>query len=437
MLLPFLFTLPWLLVCGQAVRIRLPRPLPGEGSPRSPEEESPKSPGEGADEAVTSEQAGPSEVVDILSDRSQEQASAGPASGGTAGTAGAASPQISVIVPARDEARSIKSCVASISASEHPSFEIIVVDDRSTDDTHAIASRVPIGNARRVEVLSGEELPEGWLGKPWACYQGAQRARGRFLLFTDADTTHTPTLMASAVSGLRQDGAQAITLVGQQRMESFWERLVQPQIFTMMMFRYLDLGRPVGRDRWRDAIANGQYILIERETYDDVGGHEAVRGEVVEDLALAQILARAGLRLTVRLAERQFRTRMYRSLREIVDGWSKNVILGGLMTLPAWLRPIMPPAVMSTIIALWIAPPIVLSATLVGFGSGSLQLWAAATTAISVSFWMAVNRRFGAPLAYGLAYPLGAAVAAFIFVRSWTWGRDIRWKGRSYRIDAA
>ena len=92
---------------------------------------------------MTSEQTGPSEVVDILSDRSQEQASAGPASGGTAGTAGAASPQISVIVPARDEARSIKSCVASISASEHPSFEIIVVDDRSTDDTHAIASRVP------------------------------------------------------------------------------------------------------------------------------------------------------------------------------------------------------------------------------------------------------------------------------------------------------
>ena len=431
MLLPFLFMLPWLLVWGQAIRVRLPRPLPGE--------EAPSSPGEGADQAVTSERTGPSEVVDIPSDRSQEHTSSGPANAGSASAppGDAASPQISVIVPARDEARSIGGCVASLAASDYPSYEIIVVDDRSTDATGAIAACVPKGNARRVEVLSGEELPEGWLGKPWACHQGARRANGDLLLFTDADTTHARTLMASAVSGLRQDGAQAITLVGHQLMESFWERLVQPQIFTMMMFRYHDLGRPVGKERWRDAIANGQYILIEREAYDSVGGHDAVRGEVVEDLALAQILARTGFRLTVRFAERQFRTRMYRSLREIVDGWSKNVILGGLMTLPAWLRPIMPPAVLSTIIALWIAPPTVLCATLVGFGSGRLQLWAAATTAISLAFWMAVSRRFGAPLAYGLAYPLGAAVAAFTFVRSWTWGRDIRWKGRSYRIDAA
>ncbi|MDP2959275.1 MAG: glycosyltransferase family 2 protein [Longimicrobiales bacterium] len=325
-------------------------------------------------------------------------------------------------------------CLESVYQLDATAFEVVVVDDRSEDGTGELARAVGRGNARTLRVVAGTELPEGWLGKPWACAQGAEAATGELLLFTDADTIHGPELLGRAVAAVESDAADLVTVTGRQLMGSFWERLVQPQIFLTMIFRFFDVGRDVERDRWRDAIANGQFLLFRRDSYDALGGHAAVKGEVVEDLVWAQIVVREGRRLCVRMAETAFATRMYRSLGELVAGWSKNIVQGGLATMPPRLRPYVAPVSALAGATLWLAPPAGLGAALLGVGGPGLLLWSGVTVGMSALFWMVFTGRMGASPAYGLLYPLGSAVGMYIFLRSWARGRNVEWKGRKYRL---
>lgn len=341
-------------------------------------------------------------------------------------------PPVSVIVPARDEAANIETCVRSLVASAYPDFEVIVVDDRSEDDTAERARGVGAGNARRLEVVRGEELPAGWMGKPWACRQGARQARGDLLLFTDADTVHGPRLLERAVAAMEVEDADLTTVAGRQIMGSFWERLVQPQVFMTMLLRYYDVERWVREGRWRDAIANGQFLLFRREAYESLGGHEAVKHEVVEDLALAQRTVRAGRRLSLHAGEAELGTRMYRSLGGLVAGWSKNILIGGLQSMPPWSRPFVAPASALAGFTLWLLPPAALLAAALGFGGRGLALWAVCTVGVSASIWSIFTGRMGAPARFGLLYPLGAAVGMYIFLRAWRRGRRTEWKGRRY-----
>ena len=363
-------------------------------------------------------------------------------------------PLVSVVVPARNETETIHDCLTSLTMSSHPAFEVIVVDDRSEDDTAAIARAVPTRGARRVEVIAGEALPDGWLGKPWACHQGAAIASGELLLFTDADTTHAPGLLAAAVAALEEEGADLLTLVGRQRMESFWERLVQPHVFLAMLFRFPSFEKTARSRRWRDAIANGQYLLFRREAYEAIDGHEGVKDEVVEDLVLAQRVKRAGLALRVRSAEGGLSTRMYRSLGHLWEGWSKNLVLGGLQSVAPWLRPFLPPLTLLIGVAVWHVPVLTLLAgagvaagvpleSLGGTGrwldtflSGGGTVWAATAagwTALTLAWFSA---RMGSHWSYGLIYPLGALVTTGIFLRAWVRGRRVEWKGRRYVVPA-
>ena len=343
-------------------------------------------------------------------------------------------PSVSVIVPARNEERSIRSCVESICASDYPDFEVIVVDDRSADGTLSLARGIGANRARWVVVVEGEALPEGWFGKPWACAQGARAAQGSLLLFTDADTIHSPELLGRAVAGLAQDESDALTLMGRQLMETFWERVIQTHMFVLMIFRYPDLRRPCLPARWRDAIANGQYILFERGAYEEIGGHGAVRREVVEDQRLAQTLCKAGKRLSVREAEAIFVTRMYRSLGELVEGWTKNVSLGSRQGLPSWAAPFVMPLAIVTGTVLWILPPVVLAVSMAGLGLTTWVGWASWITGLSVGAWALSSWRVGAPPALGIFYPLGTAMVTYIFFRSWVRGGHVEWKGREYHV---
>lgn len=355
-------------------------------------------------------------------------------------------PLVSVIVPARNEALNIEACLGSLTRSAYPSFEVIVVDDRSSDDTGDIARRIAPGNAVSVSVLDGEELPAGWLGKPWACWQGAAVAQGDLLLFTDADTVHRPALLGRAVAGLREEGADLLTLVGTQIMKTFWERLVQPQVFLTMACRFPRFEGLARNDRWRDAIANGQFLLFRRDAYEAIGGHESVRDEVVEDLALAQHVKRGGHALRIRRAQADLETRMYRSLPHLVEGWSKNLVMGGVQTFPGWVRPLVAPLSLGAGVVLWLVPPAALMVSLagrLGLGSGAggsligdsaWLIWSASVYAISALLLAHFTRRMGAPAVYGLLYPLGALIGMYIFVRSWTRGRHVVWKGRSYDL---
>ena len=214
---------------------------------------------------------------------------------------------VSVIIPARNESATIGTVVGSILATTYSPLELLVVDDRSTDDTAAIVERMA---DPRLRLIRGEELPEGWYGKPWACLQGYRAARGELLLFTDADTRHEPGLLAQAVGALVQERAGLVTVSPRQRCVTFWERVVMPQIWFLLALRYHPAA--VNRaTRPRDVIANGQFILTSREAYEKAGTHAAVRHEVAEDLALAQAFLRTGQKLHFAFAERLMETRMY------------------------------------------------------------------------------------------------------------------------------
>lgn len=367
-------------------------------------------------------------------------------------------PSVSIVVPARNEAVNIETCLRSITASDYPDFEVIVVDDRSDDATAALARAVAAGNASRLTVIDGAELPDGWLGKPWACHQGAEIATGEMLLFTDADTTHEPDLLERAVRGAEEDGADLMTVVGKQLMGSFWERLVQPQIFLTMLFRFRDFEKTARNTRWRDAIANGQFMLFARSAYETIGGHECVRDEVVEDLALAQHVKRAGLQLRIRGADPGLATRMYRSLGELLEGWTKNIVLGGQQSLPVALRSVAAPAAFFGGVVQWLIAPAVLVLWAMGgaisFGGvdlavegaslaadagtmsteGAVVVWALVVYALNTVTWRFFSARLGVKGLYAFLHPLGAGVAAFIFLRAWRRGRRVEWKGRQYTL---
>jgi hypothetical protein len=183
--------------------------------------------------------------------------------------------------------------------------------------------------------------------------------------------------------------------------------------------------------RARDIIANGQFILVPRAAYEAVGTHETVRGEVAEDLALAQAFHRAGRRVHFAFAERYMETRMYRSLPELVEGWSKNMYLGGRRSFPEepLLRTLVP-VMLILAFAFWLVPPAALALTA---GRGPLGAAAIAATVLSATFWALVSLGMRIPVWYGPLYPLGALAALGIGIRSaWRGGRRVEWRGRAY-----
>ncbi len=342
-------------------------------------------------------------------------------------------PFVSIVVPARNEEVNIETCVSSLSELDYPGFEIFVVDDQSEDRTAQIVEGLSPGNASRLELIHGSPPPEGWFGKPWACWQGARKAKGELLLFTDADTIHDPSLLGQAVMGLRSEGADVYTVLGRQILGSFWERVVQPQFFMLLAARYPRAGKPKAPHQWKHAIANGQYLLFTRGAYETSGGHRSVAGEVAEDLRYAQVLVRGGWKLAMRTAD-GLRTRMYRSLSDLVEGWSKNVATAALQTTSSWLVPIILPFSFVAGLALWILPPVAFVWALLMGAHGALLAWAALTTGLGVLIWCSASLLMKSNPLYGFLYPLGAAIGLYIFSTSWRRGSHIEWKGRDYEM---
>lgn len=343
---------------------------------------------------------------------------------------------VSVVIPARNESGSIETVVRSILASRYQPLELIVVDDRSTDGTAAAVARLAAEDPR-VRLVHGEPLPEGWYGKPWACAQGARAAHFPLLLFTDADTRHEPELLGRAVAALEGTPADLVTVSPHQRCITFWERVIMPQIWLLLGLRYHPRRVNAAR-RARDVIANGQFILTSRDAYEAIGTHAAVRHEVAEDLALAQAYLAAGRRLHFAFAERLMETRMYQSLPQLIEGWSKNVYLGGRRSFPDEpARRALVPLMLLAALLFWLVPPVALLAAAAGAGSGSFGPAAAVATGLSVLFWALMSHGMRIPPAYGLMYPVGAVMALYIVARStWRGARRIEWRGRVYGTSA-
>jgi glycosyltransferase involved in cell wall biosynthesis len=231
-------------------------------------------------------------------------------------------PAVSVIIPARNEESCLGACLQSLVSQTGVTFEIIVVDDQSTDRTSEIAASF---FGREVRLVEAAPLPANWIGKNNALITGAKQARGEWLLFTDADTIHLPGSLKRALEEAGRHKAAMLSYSPQQIVGTFWEKAIMPVIFAELAATY----RPslVSDPRSNAAAANGQYILITREAYDTIGGHAAIADQILEDVALARAVKRSGRKIFFRYAADAVRTRMYRNFAQLREGWTKNLAL--------------------------------------------------------------------------------------------------------------
>lgn len=328
-------------------------------------------------------------------------------------------PPLSILVPARNEERSIRECVSSLLLQEYPggSVEVIVLNDGSTDRTGDILTQLTL-TSDRLRVVDGESLPSGWNGKVWSCHQLSRVASGAFLLFTDADTIHTPDAAARSVSEAIARKAGLYSLMPRQITESIAERITIP----LLNFFFLTFFPSFMLERSRDpkfAAANGQFMLFNRDSYERIGGHAAVKSTVVDDLSLARQIRLAGDRLVVGDGNDLVSCRMYQEGTEIIRGFSKNLYAAVGASAPRAA------GIAATLLLLFVAPPVLLIVN----GSFSALL------ATLLGLWMRVRSavRSGEEIFYSLLHPISILIAVGLLLRS-TWagvrGETVTWKDR-------
>jgi GT2 family glycosyltransferase len=333
-------------------------------------------------------------------------------------------PLVSVVVPARNEEASITDCLQSLVTQEGVSFEVLLVDDASTDRTRELAGSVP-----GVQLIAADPLPPGWSGKNSAAAKGARLARGAWLLFTDADTVHRPGSLRGAVAEAEGNAADLLSYSPGQIVHGLWQWALMPVVFAELETAF-PTSPPASavpsEDVLAGAAANGQYLLVRRDAYTAVGGHASVAAELLEDLPLARRLASAGYRLRFRQAPEAVQTRMYRGAADMVEGWSRN--LAPLFPRPAGI------AVRRGLegLALLVGPPLALA---LGWGGhrSLAALLAGATAIVFAGLWLRIRRTQLTPAA-ALLGGLGLPLFVWLLLRSHTRHRrgQVRWKGRVY-----
>ena len=285
--------------------------------------------------------------------------------------------------------------------------------------------------------MLGAELPSGWAGKPHALYQAARSAQGKWLCFVDADTFAAPKALASCYVKALETNADLFTILTFQELGSFWEKVVMPMVLTALSVGFSP--RKVNDPSRRDAVANGQFILIKRTVYDSIGGHQRVKNQIVEDKAIAEQVKWNGYRLIVADGMQVLSTRMYTSLPAMWEGWTKNIYLG-LRDNPAmlWLGAF--GATLALIAALFLPVWPVLGA-LWYLKSGN---WLAIVVIIqALTVWCVlifmrarVANKMNISVWYAMTTPLGAGVfAAMMLTSAWKVlsGQGVTWRGRRYR----
>ncbi|HEV2426491.1 MAG TPA: glycosyltransferase [Terriglobia bacterium] len=339
--------------------------------------------------------------------------------------------RVSALIPARNEAANIARAVRSVAAQPEVT-EILVVDDHSEDGTteilHSLRDEIP-----RLRTLRVGNPPPGWTGKSNALAAGAREATGNWLLFTDADTDHRAGSLAEVLERAHSQRADMISLSPGQETTTWWEKAVIPFAYTELarLFRFSEVNDP----KSKAAAANGQYILIRRAAYDSIGGHEALHGEILEDVALARRLKSAGRRIAFLPGAQWVSTRMYRSLGDMWLGWRKNLYL---------LWGCSPPGVLAAFTRVWflyVAPPI---GCVLGFGAGAVGdgagfaafgLGCLAGAGLGRYLYSRALKRIGfAPEPANYLVP-GAALFSLMLIDSMVahrWLGSVSWKGREY-----
>jgi cellulose synthase/poly-beta-1,6-N-acetylglucosamine synthase-like glycosyltransferase len=327
-----------------------------------------------------------------------------------------------VLVPARDEERTIGECLAALDASLVRPAEVLVLDDGSTDGTARILSNAGLAELR---VLRNETLPPGWVGKVHACHRLASEATGDVLLFLDADTRLAPEGLARIASLFEDYRADVVTAVPRQETRTWSERLLLP-LLHLTYAAWLPMPLVWRTSDPRLLAANGQVLAITREALDRIGGFASVRNEIVDDMALCRRAKRAGLRVLFADGHQIATTRMYRSAREVWEGFSKNLYEG------IGARPL----ALVGVIALYNVPFVLPYVLLLAAALGASALWGPALLGVGANLalrsLLAIRHR--QPLEGVVLHPLAVLALVAVAINSWLWTRSgtIRWRGRTY-----
>ena len=341
--------------------------------------------------------------------------------------------ELTVIVPARNEEACLGECLTSLVAQSEEIFELgrdwelIVVDDHSTDRTAEIA-----GAFRDVTVMKAGELEPGWTGKNHAVWTAARRARGRWLLFTDADTVHEPGDLRRAIHEAVRHKVGVLSYSPRQIVTGLWQRAMMPLIFSELALAYP--AAKVSDPTARIAAANGQFLLIEREAYRRLGGHASVSEKVLEDVELAFLAKRRKVGLWFRYAEDAVATRMYRSTAAMIEGWTKNLALlfDNSLILAGWR--------VLDIVLLVGLPWLAVELWNAHFAQHSIQ-WLGAGWLLALLWIRNLFRFYGRVAKSNFSFldcaisPLGLPLFVAVLYRSWFQHRvakRISWKGREY-----
>jgi len=334
-------------------------------------------------------------------------------------------PFLSVLIPARNEEERIKPCLESLLRQDYPAFEILVLDDRSTDGTFNLVKGLSKHNSR-LKILKGRELPEGWLGKPWACFQLSRKARGDWFLFLDADTWHHPQMLRRTVHMAEQKKAEVLTLFTRQVTKTWMEALVIP-VMAYTLLAFLPARWSLKKNSFfnRFAGVSGQFLFIRKRVYRAFGGHETVKNEIVEDLNFGKQVVRNGYRLVYGDGSEIAFCRMYTNAGEVWRGFSKNFF---------------PAVAFSPVYFLNAQAALLLDGVLpfvaLGLGPASPLFWpglAMALVAWGVRWLQAV--RYGYHKGSVFFHPLGCLLFSLIGFNSVLWfltGRG-HWKGRALK----
>jgi cellulose synthase/poly-beta-1,6-N-acetylglucosamine synthase-like glycosyltransferase len=339
-----------------------------------------------------------------------------------------------VLIPARNEAHTIARCLDGVLAQEYPAYEVIVVDDASTDGTGAILARYAQQHSH-LRVLNSAGPPPGWTGKAHACQQAAAAARGEWLLFLDADTVPQAGLIAALLHRSQRQQVDLLTVFPFLELESFWERAVLPPFRAILHATYPFRRLNAPDVRPDEVAANGQCMLFRSAAYHAIGGHGAVQAAVLEDVHLARATRAAGYRTGAAEGSTYLRVRMYTNRREVFEGLMKNAAAGYTSggTRAFWVGAYQ--------FVLAFGPFWMLAAGLVLLAQHNPAGWAALGLGLLVvgtalAYWMTLMRTvYRLPSSTGLLWPFGLACYGIIAARS-LWqvrsGRGVIWKGRHY-----
>lgn len=335
-------------------------------------------------------------------------------------------PSVSVLVPARNEERVIEACARSLLQQDYPEFEVLILDDHSEDQTPLILEGL-LTEYPRLRVLNGQPLPDGWLGKHWACDQLARAATGEMLLFADADTVfHANAVrdILAAGMGLRAD---MLAVVPSQCMETWAEKLAVP-FFLHALFLFVPLPLAYILPLPFLTFAIGQCMLFRKQAYWQAGGHAEIRSDVVDDVALARNIKAAGLRWRVADGRKRVETRMYTDFDGVVEGFSKNAYpsfgYNVIAFLFAWIG----------LAAIFFVPLIAVLLPLAGVDTDPKNwLFGLLGVSLSVLIWMMYYGHLGYPVGLALIYPVMLIFNTWLALRSlWlTLTGQAVWKDRN------